>query len=219
MEEQTLLTSPWRSQRGALPQLVHPVVFTLMQHSAVDGHATLGCVTIARHGDITIRPYGVSNPKPSGPMASMIGSRLLSVTGSTHGFCPSSLPTSNARKVATESLCSGIREPQFRSSEHASSANIGTAEVAKIEKCPFFARWICAHPEKNRNASAPSDSAVQVVGRACSSTKRKGDAGRALRSRSASQGSAPPVVRAVAAVPDDLRVDGFLLSCRKMPLS
>jgi hypothetical protein len=46
-------------------------------------------------------------------------------------------------------LCSGIREPQFRSSEHASSANIGTAaraaEVANeksLEKCPFFARWI-----------------------------------------------------------------------------
>jgi hypothetical protein len=145
MEEQTLLTSPWRSQRGALPQLVHPVVFTLMQHSAVDGHATLGCVTIARHGDITIRPYGVSNPKPSGPMASMIGSRLLSVTGSTHGLCPSSLPTSDARKVATESLCSGIREPQFRSSERASSANIGTAahaaEVANeksLREVPLF---------------------------------------------------------------------------------
>ena len=137
MEEQTLLTSPWRSQRGALPQLVHPVVFTLMQHSAVDGHATLGCVTIARHGDITIRPYGVSNPKPSGPMASMIGSRLLSVTGSTHGFCPSSLPTSNARKVATESLCSGIREPQFRSSEHASSAISARQRSRRSRSAPF----------------------------------------------------------------------------------
>jgi hypothetical protein len=64
-----------------------------------------------------------------------------------------------------------------------------------------------AHEQtENRNASA-----VQVVVRACSSTKRKRDAGRALRSRrSTSQESAPLVVRAVWA---DLRVNSFLLSC------
>ena len=66
-----------------------------------------------------------------------------------------------------------------------------------------------AHEQtENRNASA-----VQVVVRACSSTKRKRDAGRALRSRrSTSQESAPLVVRAVRA---DLRVNSFLLSCSR----
>ena len=117
--------------------------------------------------------------------------------------CGAAAPPTGGLPVETASACS--RERRVARS---GNFDLVTAREAHQGMVCWTSPRTAHEQTENRNASA-----VQVVVRACSSTKRKRDAGRALRSRrSSSQDSAPLVVRAVRA---DLRVNSFLLSCSR----